>query len=288
MDNAKREELLIRLAKNRKANDYIRKYMMSNNGQMPSFDQVESARELSQSELAKISEDVQISTLVEKAEKETIASFDFVYDENSWNAAYNKENSPLAAYYEVYPDEDLWNVSLNRTASFNDKVYAVKMFNDAEGENEIGEASLKAGWVSAEVQKLTNLSDNAVYYAVKDVEMGDDVYELFTDNALTESANVFIKFESYSFPGFIHCWQGAINAGGASYPWCVTKIEPFEGTIKYNYNGGEDVYPYGEYRKFKNIFAIVSIPGEFGSEYALNNGVSSFDPSKLVVTMVKA
>jgi hypothetical protein len=33
---------------------------------------------------------------------------DYIYDEASWNTAYNKENSPLKAYYTNNPDEDRW------------------------------------------------------------------------------------------------------------------------------------------------------------------------------------
>ena len=34
--------------------------------------------------------------------------YDLIYDEASWNAAYNKEGSALKEYYEDYPDEDRW------------------------------------------------------------------------------------------------------------------------------------------------------------------------------------
>lgn len=87
----------------------------------------------------------------------------------------------------------------------------------------------------------------------------------------------------------VRCWAGALGAQGAAYPWCAVKIDnPFTGKIKFNYDGGEDVYPWGaNSREFKRTFAIASIPTELGNEFLLSNGVTTFDPEKLVVTLIK-
>ena len=99
-----------------------------------------------------------------------------------------------------------------------------------------------------------------------------------------------IEYEDgYHYANCERCWLGAINAPGAAYPWCGVKFTAFNGTIKFNYDGGEAVYPWGEYKEFKRTFAIASIPSELGMEYKLNGeGQTTFDPSKLVVTLVKA
>lgn len=95
---------------------------------------------------------------------------------------------------------------------------------------------------------------------------------------------------NYIYDNCERCWEGAINAPGAKYPWAVVTLpEEFEGVIKFTYDGGEPVYPFGEESKqFQNIFGIVSIPNEFGDEYLLNaDGETTFDPSKLEILLVK-
>lgn len=95
---------------------------------------------------------------------------------------------------------------------------------------------------------------------------------------------------NYIYDNCERCWEGAINAPGAKYPWAVVTLpEGFEGVIKFTYDGGEPVYPFGEESKqFQNIFGVVSIPTEFGDEYLLNSdGETTFDPSKLEILLVK-
>lgn len=210
-----REQRVRELAMREKAKKFIRNYYKEN-GQMPSALEVNEAKVLTQEETQKLSFELQVSGLARLCGKESIAVWDYVWDENSWNAAYNKENSPLKAYLDNNPDEDRWNERENRWAWGADKV---------NGE-----------WPEWCVQ----------------------------------------------------CWKGAINAQGAQYPWCVVNIEPFSGTIRFNYDGGEDVYPWGEsFRSFGRNYAIASIPVELGSQYLLENGVTTFDPSKLVVTLIE-
>lgn len=95
---------------------------------------------------------------------------------------------------------------------------------------------------------------------------------------------------NYIYDNCERCWEGAINAPGAKYPWAVVTLpEGFEGVVKFTYDGGEPVYPFGEESKqFQNIFGVVSIPTEFGDEYLLNaDGETTFDPSKLEILLVK-
>lgn len=87
----------------------------------------------------------------------------------------------------------------------------------------------------------------------------------------------------------VRCWLGALNAPEAKYPWCVV-IPPtdFVGKIKFVYDGGEPIYPFGEESKaFSRGFAIISIPATFGMEYILDEeGHTTFDSSKLDVTLI--
>ena len=88
----------------------------------------------------------------------------------------------------------------------------------------------------------------------------------------------------------VRCWKGAWNAPGAMYPWAAVKFQPLYATIKFSYEGEEDVFPWGEsMRQFKRTFAIASIPSEFGkAEWKSDfDGKTSFDVSKFNVTLFK-
>lgn len=88
----------------------------------------------------------------------------------------------------------------------------------------------------------------------------------------------------------VRCWQGALNAPEAKFPWCVVKPPiPFKGTIEFVYDGGEPVYPWGEaVRTFGRGFGVASIPVELGEEFILHDGVTTFEPEKLKVSLIKA
>lgn len=102
------------------------------------------------------------------------------------------------------------------------------------------------------------------------------------------SGNPIEYEDGYHYTNCVRCWQGAVNAPGAAYPWCCVKFTPFNGTIKFEYEG-KVAYPWGDYKKFARTFAIASIPGELGVEYKLDgNGETTFDPSKFTVKLVKA
>ena len=99
-----------------------------------------------------------------------------------------------------------------------------------------------------------------------------------------------IEYEDgYHYTNCIRCWQGAINAPGAKYPWAAVALPvPFEGYIKFTYDNGTPVYPWGDsIRTFTKGFGIASIPEELGNEFLLdNNGNTTFDPAKLSVKLL--
>lgn len=224
-------------------------------------------------------------------ESTIIAVWDYIWNEETWNTSYTKDNSALAAYYENNPDEDLWNETENRAANFNDKRYTIEIYGNAEMTSDFTEKQFDALWVSDTIQKLTNSEDNTeVYYTDMFYSLDENAHELFLNSEMTETANKFAKFNSFNFTNCTHCWGGAINAPGASYPWCVVNLDkPTTGVIKLEYDGGEVVYPWGNKNKeFTKGYAICSIPNEFGEEYKLDaNGDTTFDASKLVVTIIK-
>ena len=50
------------------------------------------------------------------------AEWDYIWNAETWNTAYNKQNSPLKTYLDRNPDEDRYNTQANRWAYDTDKV----------------------------------------------------------------------------------------------------------------------------------------------------------------------
>ena len=100
-----------------------------------------------------------------------------------------------------------------------------------------------------------------------------------------------IEYEDgYHYTNCVRCWQGAINAPGAKYPWAAVAMPvPFEGYIKFTYDNGTPVYPWGDnIRTFSKGFGIASIPEELGNEFLLDaQGNTTFDPTKLQVKLLQ-
>ena len=219
------------LAKAKKfANEYYQEH-----GEMPSAEQVNEAKVLTEAEVNEIELSVEIGGSVAKDMKESPAAWDYVWNEETWNDSY--ENGGLKAYYEWADGgatapykEDLWNEVENRPANSKD------WRKDEHGQPVIDENGY------------------------------------------------------YIYDNCVRCWLGALNAPGAQYPWAVVKPPiPFKGTIRFIYDGGEEVYPWGEsVRTFGRGFGCASIPVELGEEYILHDGVTSFDPEKLEVTLINA
>ena len=228
MDNTKISQRKL-FAERQKAKKFIRKYY-GEHGSMPTSEDINAAKVLTPEEVAKIAFDEQVAEVAEQASKETVAAWDYIWDETSWNESY--ANGVLKDYY-VWADglspykEDLWNTVEQRAANWND---------------------------------------------VEKDEQGNPIeYE-----------------DGYHYINCVRCWLGALNAPGAQYPWCAVRISPFEGYIKWEYED-KVVYPWGDKaREFKRTFAVASVPEELGAEYKLVDGKTTFEPEKLVVTLIEA
>ena len=255
-------------------------------------------------------QDASIESIVEtianlwNVEEESDA-FDYIYDEATWNDSYT--NGFLKKYYDKYPSEDLYNETTGAAASFNDKQYEVKIYSDANGETLVSTGDFKAGWVSATVQKITNVADSTVkYFIPKDAADDGIIYELFTDNAMSTSANLFVEITGISYPGFTQSWQGAVSAPGAKFPWiCPNFDEDVNASIKFRYEGLEDALPWG-YKIFGKAdghkeWGIASAPEEFENNgflipdnqgngkasWAGTAGDNNFDITKFKMILVK-
>ena len=215
--------------------------------------------------------------------KETPLSFDYVWDESSWNDSY--ENGGLADYYKACPSEDLEDMTgQGRTPNFNHKKYVGKINGNS--------VTLQAQW-EENCQKVTNVEDaSESYYMVRVIDgkqvdnHNGQTWDLYSDIDLTNKV-AEIEITDTLYEGFEHTWTGAVNAG-AQFPWCVVIIEKgTTGKLKLVYDNGEPVYPWSEPRTFNGGYAIVSVPSTFGQEYLLDeNGNTTFDKTKLTATMV--
>lgn len=108
-------------AENQKAKNFIREYNKEH-GEMPTDEQVNTAKALTQEEMDIIQYNNEVSEAVAKSAGESVGVWDYIWNEDTWNAAYSKENSSLKAYLDLYPDEDRWNFNANRPAQARDKV----------------------------------------------------------------------------------------------------------------------------------------------------------------------
>jgi len=109
-------------AERAKAKDFTRKYVKEH-GSFPSVELINEAKALTPEEEAKIELDAEIGAVISRSGSEEPASWDYIWNEETWNASY--ENGVLKDYY-IWADgaspykEDLWNTVENRPANWND------------------------------------------------------------------------------------------------------------------------------------------------------------------------
>lgn len=221
------------------------------------------------------------------------SAFDYIYDETSWNDSF--ENGALKKYYEKYPMEDLYSTELHRIARFDDWRYFVDMIWADDTPETL---NFDAAWINADVQKMSDGIDT-VYAKIIDFEVGG-TYQVYRDQAMTELAGT-ATVNSISAPGFTQCWEGAVNAPGAKYPWiCPNFDTDVNAKVKFVYKGKDAVQPWGD-SVFGSVktFGMVSVAEEFqengflieanqanGNEEWSNNE-NGFDISKFKMILIK-
>ena len=213
---------------------------------------------------------------VEELENKTTEgsdSFDYVYDEQSWQDSY--QNGAIKLYYEANPSEDLWNEEANRAANFNDRHYKGTIDNES--------VESDAQWESDNAQSIT--INDVKYYMAIFYDFDSHECELFNDVALSESANKTFVITETGYAHCTHCWAGAINAPGAKYPWiCPHFDSDVNAKIIFKYEGKDDVYPWGDIifgnGEDHKAWGCASVPVELGEEFLLTNGETSFDKDK--------
>ena len=220
--------------------------------------------------------------------------WDYIHSEESWNAAYNKTPfSALKAYEDINRTEDLYSSESNRVAQITDMICNFTSYADELGNTEYANWTIK--WILYgplvyptpakynEVEVVTNSIDWFVgrHFYLKDdafdineiKEGSEDFYELYTSKDPWETANVWVKINSCSYPGFEKSWKAW------SPQWAVINLPiPFKGTISVQYNWGGVTYPWGsDVNLFKAWYAIKGV-----------GSYSDFDPTKLTITLIPA
>ena len=210
---------------------------------------------------------------------EVSTSYDYVYDETSWNAS--ESNGVLKKYHEKYPSEDLWNTSTNSAPGFNDKIYTVEVYTDAECTGDFVVKQFKAQWYSDNgVQKIIDVEDNTIeYYIPTFFDTPTQIFELFagaeggyvaTPENLVYPCDKWIKVKSVSFGGenVKPTWQGASSAPGAQYPWiCPTFSTDVNSKVIFRYEGAEDVKPWNDKVFGKDDWGCESVAKLFGADF---------------------
>ena len=174
-------------------------------------------------------------------------------------ASEEEEETERDGEFDYIHDEASWNESYQNGGL---KLY----YEWSDGANAPYKEDL---WNTVE-NRAANIND-----ARKDPETGELV--------LDENGN-------YIYDSCERCWQGAFKAPGAKYPWIVMKFPiPFEGTVRFSYEGKDDVYPWGEeVRTFGRGFGCASIPTEFNDDELIldENGNTSFDINKFSAKLI--
>jgi len=225
---------------------------------------------------------------------------------NDWTNSYLLTMSAEVGSDEIYP---LYNTILPTTCTIPTDAPADAISNTPEP------------WLSTEYClygfKLPNVEENddcqteaenipAGSYIPSFVKTGEDaiywpdsegkcLYQAPATPPQPAPSGIYVKLISSSYPGCTPSYSGAL-ANGAKYPWIsIAFNQEFKWAVKFNYSGyqdGVDVYPRGEWIKIWwpvwKAWGEVSVPEEFGNEYLVSGGTTTFDLDKFNATLIPA
>ena len=237
--------------------------------------------------------------------------------------AYNDSvaNGALKVYYEDNPDEDWWDTERNEPANYNNHSYGFVSY-DMEG-NELATGRVRKVWEEGcgdSTFVKVHVTENSVtewvgrdFYIQGNACVGEDLFELYGDSALTIPVNVKVKITDHSMENCVRDIRGAIYAPGAQFPRIVLGFEDnVNARVKFTYTYREtneatgeqeeksvSVYPWGDAVFCKNRrCGAASLPREFpgiitATEYnqdAKDGRIikpSNFNPAKLKIELVR-
>lgn len=145
-------------------------------------------------------------------------------------AEYNESaiNGALKVYHEDNPEEDWWDTGRKVPATYGFVSY------DMAG-NELATGRVCKVWEDGSGEKTSvkvHVTENSVaewvgreFYIRSDACVGEGLFELYSDSALTTSVNVKVKITDHSMANCIRDIKGAIYAPGAQFPRIVLGFE---------------------------------------------------------------
>lgn len=181
-------------------------------------------------------------------------------------AAYNDSvvNGALKVYYENNPDEDWWDTVRNEPANYNNHSYGFVSY-DMEG-NELATGRVRKVWEEGcgdDTFVKVHVTENSVtewvgrdFYIHGNASVGNDLFDLYSDSALTSPVNVKVKITDHSMASCVRNIQGAIYAPGAQYPQIFLGFEDNVNArvqFTYTYTGNNEATGESEERT-KSVF----------------------------------
>ena len=161
-------------------------------------------------------------------------------------AAYSNSvrNGALKVYYEDNPDEDLWDIVRNEPANYENHSYGFVSYDRAGNELATGRVCkvFEEGCGDETFVKVV-VTENSVagwvgreFYIQGDACVGEGLFELYEDSALTIPVNVKVKITDHSIENCVRDIRGAIYAPGAQFPRIVLGFEDnVNARVKFTY-----------------------------------------------------
>ena len=142
-------------------------------------------------------------------------------------------NGALKVYYEDNPDDDLWDTERDVPADYNNHSYGFVSY-DMKG-NELATGRVRKVWEEGcgdNTFVKVHVTENSVaewvgreFYIQGNACVGEDLFELYRDSALTIPVNVKVKITDHSMENCVRDIRGAIYAPGAQFPRIVLGFE---------------------------------------------------------------
>ena len=145
----------------------------------------------------------------------------------------------MKVYYENNPDEDLWDTVRKVPAT-----YGFVSYDTAGNELATGRVcKVWEDWSGDKTSVKVHVTENSVaewvgreFYIQSDASVGEELFELYSDSALTIPVNVKVKITDNSIANCVRDIKGAIYAPGAQFPRIVLGFEDnVHARVKFTY-----------------------------------------------------
>ena len=221
----------------------------------------------------------------------------YVYDPDSFDSAKTNWKKPLANYYRDYPWEGLWNWSTRWHPSVNARC-EFESFWDSHITLSYATWIIQWAWSDGKSWNVVRVDviENSVGWSwwpyfidlpmtLRSESQTGKVFELFTDEELTSTANIWAEIKSCEYPGFYNAYSWEV-ARWWQFPriaiW-FDKDTQLKVVMKYYDDSDEnniiDIFKrLGNWNDTRD-WALAEVPVHFP-------GVTNFDPANLQVLLV--